>query len=107
LLSHLAGERLRLMSAHPTIHGFAAHDEELRLYNVMLWNFSTNTVPIKLGFEGVPKNMRMRHFVLDAQTANNDENARLRPEPIEELKKGGQTVRIEFEPYGVQFWSFE
>ena len=44
LLSRLAGERLELTSSHSAVHGFATRDDQLRMFNVMLWNFSTNAL---------------------------------------------------------------
>ncbi len=107
LLSRLTGERLRLTSSDAAIHGFATHDEKLRIYHLLLWNFSASSVEVELDINGLPKDMRMRHLVLDAVTASNDENARLRPQPTAEMKKGDQHLKIEFEPYAVKYWSFE
>ena len=90
LLSRLAGEQLRLTSTHPAVHGFATHDEQLRMHNLMLWNFSSSPVPLELSFKDLPGEVRIRHIVLDATTASSDENARLRPEPFTNLKNGDQ-----------------
>jgi len=57
--------------------------------------------------ESLPKEMRARHLVLDAMSAGDDENHRLRPEPFFNLKPGDQKLPLLFEPYGVQYWSFE
>jgi xylan 1,4-beta-xylosidase len=107
LLSRLQGDRLPLSSSHPAVHGFAAHDEQMRMDNVVLWNFSTNLVPVELSLLGLTRDMRTRHIVLDAQTASNDENARLRPEPFATLPKGNHLLELKFEPYAVHYWSFE
>lgn len=81
LLSRPTGERLRLTSSDAAIHGFATHDQKLRTYHLLLWNFSASPVEVELDINGLPKDMRIRHIVLDAVTASNDENARLRPAP--------------------------
>jgi xylan 1,4-beta-xylosidase len=107
LLSRLDGERLELVSRHPNLRGFAAHDEQMRMYNVMLWNFSSAPLTAQITFADLPKDFRMRHLVLDAQTGSNDENARLRPEAPRKLPKGEYRFHAEFEPYGVQFWMLE
>lgn len=107
LLSRLAGDRLRLSSSHEAIHGFATHDERLRMHNLALWNFSAAPIRAELSLEGLPKEMRARHLVLDATATSADENLRLRPEPFFHLKPGDQKLRLLFEPYGVQYWSFE
>jgi len=107
LLARLRGERLELTSNHPTIHGMAAHDPELRMYNVMLWNFSDKTNRVELTFSALPKDLRMRHLVFDAQTGSNDENLRFHPAAPVSLKKGEHALRADLEPYGIQFWSLE
>lgn len=107
LLSRLDGERLELVSRHPNLRGFAAHDEQLRMYNVMLWNFSSVPVNAYITFADLPKDFRVRHVVLDARSGSNDENVRLRPEAPLRIKKGEHRFQSEFEPYGVQFWMLE
>lgn len=107
LLARLGGERLDLTSSRPPIHGFAAHDDRLRMYNVMLWNFSDKSNSVQLTFSALPKDLRMRHLVLDAVTGSNDENRRLRPAAPVSLKKGDYRLTSELEPYGIQFWSLE
>jgi len=107
LLARLGGERLALDSSNPAIHGFAAHDQTLRMYNVMLWNFSANSNQVELTFSALPKDLRMRHLTLDSQTGSNDENVRLRPDPPAQIKKGDHSLTTTLEPYGVQFWSLE
>lgn len=107
LLSRLQGDRLPLASNHPTVHGFAAHDERLRMDNLVLWNFSAEAVPVQLSILGLARDTRVRHVVLDAQTASNDENARLRPEPFTTFPKGDRRLDLKLEPYAVHYWSFE
>lgn len=107
LLSRLTGEKLRLECSAPSIHGFMTHDEKLQVHNLLLWDFSGSPVEIESSVEGLPKDMRVRHIVLDAVSGSNDENARLRPSPPSEMKKGDHRLRIQFEPYAVKFWSFE
>jgi hypothetical protein len=107
LLSRLQGDRLSLSSSHPAVHGFATHDEQMRMDNLVLWNFSSDIVPVELSLRGLTRDMRTRHIVLDAQTAGNDENARLRPEPFATLPKGVHPLDFKFEPYAVHYWSFE
>jgi xylan 1,4-beta-xylosidase len=106
LLSRVAGERLRLTSDSP-VHGFATHDGQLRMHNLMLWNFSGAPVRVELSLVGLPAAMRSRHLVLDAMAASGDENARLRPEPFANLNQGDHKMSVVFEPYGMHYWSFE
>jgi hypothetical protein len=107
LLSRLHGERLKLTSDHATVHGFATHDEQLRMQNLLLWNFSSATVPVEISLTGHTRDLRTRHITLDATAASDDENARLRPAPYAPLKQGEQTWRLQLEPYDVHYWSFE
>ena len=107
LLSRLAGQRLRLTSTHPDVHGFATYDGQLRMYDLMLWNFSSSPVPLELALKDLPQDVRVRHIVLDAATPSNDENARLRPEPFSNLKRGDPHLSLTLEPYAVHYWSLE
>jgi hypothetical protein len=107
LLSRLTGERLRLESSTPSVHGFMTHDEKLQVHNLLLWNFLGSPIEVELHIEGLPKDVRVRHLVLDAVSNSNDENARLRPAPPSEMKKGDHRLKVQFEPYAVKFWSFE
>jgi len=107
LLARLGGERLDLTSSHPAIHGFAAQDDQLRMYNVILWNFSDKSNAVHLTFSALPKDLRMRHLVFDALAGSNDENRRLRPAPPVSVKRGDHHLTTQLEPYGIQFWSLE
>jgi hypothetical protein len=107
LLSRLAGERLKVASTHAAVHGLAARDEQLRMWTLVLWNFSGSPVQAQLWLAGLPKAMRVRHIVLDAAAAGNDENARLRPQPFTSLKAGDQRLAVPLEPWAVHYWSFE
>ena len=109
LLSRLTGERLRLTSENPTVHGFMTRDERFSSYeyNLLLWNFSASPIQVELTFENIPGSMTAKPVVLDAVTSSNDEIVRLRPESSFQLKADQPAFRIFFEPYGVRFWSFE
>lgn len=107
LLSRLAGERLQLTSSHSAVHGFAARHDQLRMFNVMLWNFSTNATEVEVTFADLPRDLRVRHLTLDAAAASNDENIRLRARAPMRVTKGQHSFRTAFEPYGVQFWMLE
>lgn len=106
LLSRLAGERLHVNTTNTNLRGFASHDEQLRMYNLLLWNFSASSVTVDLKFSGMPKDMRTRHISLDATTSSNDENQRLRPEPFVTLKQNASQT-VTFPPYAIHYWSFE
>ena len=107
LLSRLAGQKLRVTSSAPSVHALASGDPELRMYNLLLWNFSNTAASLELKLTNLPRDMRARHIVLDAATANSDENARLRPEPFFQIPKGNKRLELQLEPYAVHYWSFE
>jgi xylan 1,4-beta-xylosidase len=106
LLARLTGERVKLESSEPAVHGLAAHDERDRTYNLIFWNYSTKAIRAEVKVSGAPKGWRAKRIVLDSQTPNPEENARLRaidPLALEE----GRPVAVELEPYGVEFWMIE
>lgn len=107
LLSRLTGERLRVTSASDTIHGLATWDPYLQLYNVLVWNYSASPVRVRLVLADAPGNLTARPLALDAATANNDENARLKVERPIDLTPEKATLDAPLEPYGVRFWSIE
>jgi hypothetical protein len=107
LLSRLAGERLQLTSNQTAVHGFATHDDKLRMHNLLLWNFSWGSIPTEITLDGLARETRSRHITLDSTTASNDENLRLVPEPWGKLKPGTQRLTLNMEPYSVHYWSFE
>jgi len=107
LLSRLRGDRLRLTSDHPAIHGLASDDPALRMQNLLLWNFSASAVPVEITLDGHARPLRTRHVVLDTVAGSDDENVRLRPEPYATLKPGRQTWHLQLEPYAVHYWSLE
>ena len=107
LLSRLTGDRLRLVSGHRSVHGLAAHDEKLGRSKLLLWNFADTPAEVDLILEQMPADLVASPVVLDAAAAGDDESVRLRPEAAIELKRGGPSFRVGFEPYGVRFWSFE
>ncbi|MBU6400497.1 MAG: hypothetical protein KGS61_09280 [Verrucomicrobia bacterium] len=107
LLSRLTGGRLRLSSDDTAVHGFAAYDARYQAYNLMLWNFSPKPVHLDLALAGMRHLLIARPLWLDAVTASNDENARLRVEDPIRIAPGTNPLSVQLEPYAVQFWSFE
>jgi hypothetical protein len=107
LLSRLTGERLRLESSHASVHGFATHDAALGVYSLMLWNYSGTPVAVDVALEGLPRDVTAVPLVLDATTPSPDENARLRPEDMFEVKRDKARLRLRLEPYDVRFWTLE
>ncbi len=106
LLSRLAGARLRVNSSVPSVHGLATHDPKLRMYNLVLWNFSDSPVEAEIELKDLPSELRTRHITLDATAPSDDENIRLRPEPFRKIKPG-EPMTLSLEPWAVHYWSFE
>ena len=82
LLSRLTGNRLKLTSSDPAVHGFL-YDPLYLTHNLLLCNYSEK--PVRLTIEGAdaPGKLLMRPELLDAMAPSYDENARLRPlEPV-------------------------
>ncbi len=52
LLSRLSGDRLRVTTSDPAVHGFASHDEKFQVDNLLLWNFSGAPARRRAGTEG-------------------------------------------------------
>jgi hypothetical protein len=107
LLSRLAGNKLRVTSDSSTVHAMATQDPELRMHNLVLWSFSAQPAQVELKLSELPKDMRIRHVVLDAVTGSSDENLRLRPEAPANIKAGDRVMELKLEPYAVHYWSFE
>lgn len=107
LLSRLTGERLRVTSARDAVHGLATWDSYLQLYNVLVWNYSASPARVRLTLADAPGNLTARPLVLDAATANNDENARLKVERPIDLTPEKAEIDAPLEPYGIRFWSIE
>jgi xylan 1,4-beta-xylosidase len=107
LLSRLTGLRLRVDTSDSKVHAFATHDEQYQIDNLLFWNFSGSPTSVELVLEDLPKDVLVRRLSLDALAPSDDENARLRPDRRTRLTKGTHRVRVDLEPYGVRFWSFE
>jgi hypothetical protein len=107
LLARLTGERLRVNSDSPFIHGFATYDEIYRLYNVLIWNYSDRFVTLRVKFQGLTGATSAKPIVLDAMTPSNDENARLFQENPVKLTADSSSLETPLDRHGLRFWSFE
>lgn len=107
LLSRLAGERLRLESSDPAVHGFATHDPLLQSYNVMLWNFSQAPARLSVTVEGAAENLTARRVLLDAVAPSDDENIRLKPLDPLVVNQGTTQLSADLDTYGITFWTLE
>jgi hypothetical protein len=107
LLARLTGERLRLDSDQRSVHGFATRDDQYGLYNVLVWNYSSEPAKVRLNVKGMNRPLRMRLQVLDASTPSNDENARLRRVGSRQITLEQAGADLQLEPYGICFGSLE
>jgi hypothetical protein len=107
LLSRLTGDRLRVESDEGAIHGFASYDERYHLYNVLVWNFSPGMFKTDVNFAGITSPLTAHALALDATSASNDENVRLRAEDARRLTPETPMIQETLAGYGVQFWSLE
>jgi xylan 1,4-beta-xylosidase len=107
LLSRLSGDRLRLQSSDPQVHGFAAYDERIQAYNILVWNFSDRPVRLDLKVEGITGKLVMRRSVLDAVGPSDDENERIRwQQPFTQEVKS-PNISFDLDNYGISFLSLE
>jgi hypothetical protein len=107
LLSRLTGDRLALESSDKFVHGFASHDQSLRRWNLLLWNFSPSAARVQLAVSGVQRKLSGRRLVLDAVHGSDDENDRLRPAGPVALEPGKTSLDLQLEAYGVTFLYFD
>lgn len=108
LLSRLTGERLRVAVEGPArVHAFATRDGHHQVTSVLVWNFSGEPAKVRLKFAGPGKFSLIRHEALDAVTASNEENTRLKPDSPKRWAESDREIEVMIEPYGVQFWSLE
>ena len=107
LLSRLTGDRLRIEQEEASVHGLATYDKELQIYNVLVWNFSTNPARVNFTVNGIPSKMALRKLTLDASAPSDDENVRLRPSPTQIVQTGTAQVGLDLPAYGVTFFSLE
>jgi hypothetical protein len=108
LLSRLTGDRLRVTAEGPArVHAFATRDDHHQVTSVLVWNFSAKTAKVRLKLAGQGKFSLVRHETLDAVTAANEENTRLKPDSPKRWTESDRDIEVTLEPYGIQFWSLE
>ena len=107
LISRLTGDRVRLESSDPHVHGFATRDVRMVTDNVLVWNYSDQPARAAVEMRAVAPRSTMHRILLQAAAPSDDENVRLKPVSSEQV--AGDTARAEFElePYGVTFVWFE
>ncbi len=104
LLSRLRGSRLPFASEDKHIHGFFTWDDIYKTHNLLVWNFSDQPVRLSLDIANVDGVYAVNRRQLDALTASNDENLRLKPLPRFPLTAEQNKYEIELEPFGIEYW---
>jgi hypothetical protein len=104
LLSRLAGVRLPLSADDPKVHGFFTYDESYNTHNLLIWNYSEQPVRLKIEMGGIRGTYTAHRRMLDALTASNDENLRLRPMGEVAMSPSQATYPLELGPYGIEYW---
>ena len=107
LMSRLTGDRLAVESSDQAVHAFLTYDKSYDFYSLLVWNFSPDSVKVEVEARDLTLLLTAKRRQLDAAAPSNDENARLRPLDDLTLKPGSGSVKIQLEPYGVEFWSLE
>ena len=104
LLSRLGGARMPFESQDPRVHGFLTHDSKYGSYYLLMWNFSEEPVALDVEISNLPVDAPVTRRSLDSMTASNDENQRLRPLPGLKLSKGSTRMKVDLEPFGIEYW---
>jgi xylan 1,4-beta-xylosidase len=104
LLSRLVGSKLPAVSDDSKVHAFFTWDPTYKTHNLLVWNFSDVPADVTISFDGVDGNYIANRRRLDATTASNDENLRLRPLSRVALTAGASKQKVELEPYGIEYW---
>lgn len=107
LLSRLDGERLAAVSNDARVHAFLTDDRQMETFNLTFWNYSSEPVRLRIVTSDLPSKRTAHRVRLDAETASNDENHRLRPLPPIRLEAGAASAEVRLEPYAVESWYLE
>jgi hypothetical protein len=106
-MSRLTGDRLAVESSDKAVHAFLTYDKSYDIYSLLVWNFSADAVSVEVNPRDLPSALVAKRRALDAASPSGDENERLRPLDDLTLKPGSGSVKIQLEPFGVEFWSLE
>jgi hypothetical protein len=94
-------------SSDKAVHAFLTYDKSYDIYSLLMWNFSADAVSVEVNPRDLPSMLVAKRRSLDAASPSSDENTRLRPLDDLTLKPGSGSVKIQLEPFGVEFWSLE
>jgi xylan 1,4-beta-xylosidase len=104
LLSRLVGSKLPVASDDEKVHAFFTWDGTYKTHNLLVWNYSDTPATVTLTLKGVDGKYTAHRRTLDAVTASNDENLRLRPLSRVSLTPGDSEHKLLLEPYGIEYW---
>lgn len=103
LLSRLAGSKLPVTTDDEKVHAFFTWDDTYKTHNLLVWNFSDKPASVTLRITGLDGKYTANGRSLDAVTASDDENLRLRPLPRLSLTEGTSEHTLQLEPYGIEY----
>jgi xylan 1,4-beta-xylosidase len=106
LLSRLTGNRIEVECPDSSVHGLASYDDALRVYSLLVWNFSDSAVQVALRVPARSFDLHLKPVTLDSSTPSNEEFHRLRREPKLYLDRSRAQIPVSLEPYGVSFLAF-
>jgi hypothetical protein len=107
LLSRLTGQRLQVSSSDKRVHAFGTWDSEIRKYSLLFWNFSPQAVQVTLHIAGAPAGTTAAPEQLDSLATSDDENLRVKPLDLIQVKEGSGDYSVSLEPYGIRFWELD
>ncbi len=107
MLERLTGERVGVESKSQTVHGLATIDKSLGIATIMLWNYSDTATTVDLDVDNMPTSGHVWRYLLDATGPNNDDIARLQPQPVQKLQQGNGHLSFPLKPWGITLVSLE
>jgi len=111
-LTRLIGDRLAVESSNGEgqPHLISAYEPTRDRINTLIWNFDLSA-PAELNanveFKGLEKEWNSWEIALDAATASNDENHRLRKTEVTRVSPQSPELKISLEPYAVKMLTLE
>ena len=111
-LSRLIGDRLAVESSsgEGQPHLISAYEPTRDRINTLIWNFDLSApaeVSANVEFKGLENEWNAWEIALDAATASNDENRRLRKTELARVSPQSPELKISLEPYAVKMLTLE
>jgi len=96
---------VEIQTGEPGVQALAAWDEDQQMLHALVWNFAVTAPParrVDLALRNLKgKTWMFRRFLLDAETASNQENDRMRMARAEQFEGGEFQDGFTLPPYGV------